>query len=283
VIDLQLLRERVDAFCLTQPEERYVVHIPAEKGGPRKYLGLSMLGEECKRKVWYAWRHVLAPKFPPRLYRLFRRGHREEAALIFLLRGAGLTIHETDEHGEQFSVSEAEGHISGHLDGVGEAPLEYWGKQKPFAFLTEYKTYNEKRFGELTKRGVKVSDPKYYGQCQTYMGLEGLKGCLFIAVCKNNDEIHYEWIKFNAKDHAELMEIGVEIVNSQKPLPKLSNMESDWRCKYCDFAGICHKGEPAEKSCRSCKFAEPGPDKSWSCQVGGTYGTLCKKYQDITK
>lgn len=283
MIDLQLLRERIDAFCLSQPEEEYLVKIPAEKGGPRKYLGLSMLGDECKRKVFYTWRHVAEIKFPARLYRLFRRGHREEAALIFLLRGAGLSIHETDDQGEQFSVNDAEGHISGHLDGVGEAPQEYWGKKKPFPFLTEYKTYNAKRFGELTKRSVKISDPKYYGQCQAYMGLERLKGCLFCAVCKDTDELHFEWLKFNEEYFLNLMETGIEIVNAKTPPAKLSSMGSDWRCKYCDFAGICHRGEPAVKSCRSCKFAEPGPAKSWVCTKGGTYGTLCKKYQDITK
>lgn len=283
MLNLTLLRERIDAFTATQPHETYTIDIPAEKG-PRKYLGLSGLGDECKRKVWLQWRQCLIPQFTPRLLRLFRRGHREEAALIFLLRGAGLEIFEHDDEGKQFKVSELEGHLSGHIDGVGKAPKSLWEKgSKPHPFLMEYKTYNARRYSELCKRGVKVSDPKYYAQVQGYMGLMKLHSCLFCAVCKDDDSLYFDWVVFDPKYFRRFMEMAQDLVNATEPPAKISNSATDYRCKLCDFHGLCHKGQGSLMSCRSCKFSEPVEDGKWACQKGREFGEVCGEWKDIVK
>ena len=38
-------------------------------------------------------------------------------------------------------------------------------------------------------------------------------------------------------------------------------------CKYCDFAGLCHRGEVPTKNCRSCRNAFPVENAEWFCQV----------------
>jgi hypothetical protein len=284
MLNLHKLQEAIDAFTLTDPEERYEVHIPSRKGKKRGYLGLSGLGEECTRKVWYDWRHAFNKNFPARLLRLFRRGDREEYVFNFLLRGIGCEVFEVDENGKQFSVKDFEGHLSGHTDGVIKVPQEFWkAGATPHPVLAEYKTYNAKRFKDLTTRGVAKSDPKYYVQMQGYMGYLELEGALFCAACKDDDHLHFEYVPFSKRAFQSLLAKAEEIITATEPPPKIASVSSDYRCKWCEANGICHKSAPAVQSCRSCVHAEPVENAGWQCARGNEFGTVCKHWKDITK
>jgi hypothetical protein len=284
MLDIPKIQAAIEAFSLELTEDRHEVLVPQEDRKPRKYLGLSALGEECTRKVWYQFRHVAQREFSGRMLRLFRRGHREEYVFAYLLRGIGFTLHLVDEDGNQFGVDDFEGHLSGHMDGVGEAPLKFWKpKTKPGPFVTEFKTYSDKRFVKVTGDGVRKADPKYYGQMIGYMGYEKLDGGLFCAVNKNDDDLYFEWVPFNQKAFNGLVDKAGEIIEASTPPKRISDNASWYACKYCDFYQICHKGAPAVKSCRSCKFSQPAPDKTWICNKGRVFGEVCKLYQDITK
>lgn len=74
----------VDAYCLTYND------------GHRSHLGASLIGHECKRYLWYTFRWVKAETFDARMNRLFRRGHREEAQFIDMLRGSGFKVQDVD-------------------------------------------------------------------------------------------------------------------------------------------------------------------------------------------
>jgi hypothetical protein len=282
MLNIEKIHEAIDRFVLQAGAESYHVDIPDTSKKERKYLGLSGLGEECAAAVWFEWRKVAKKQFPSRMLRLFRRGDVEEYRFMHLLRGIGFTVYEKDENGNQFKVTDFEGHLSGHMDGVATAPEEFWISE-PQPFVTEYKSYNDKRFQKLKKEGVKKSDPKYFVQCQTYMGYNDLKGCLFCAVNKNDDELHFEWVPFDKFAFRRAVEFADHIIHAQERPERISSIPSFWKCSYCDFKGVCHKKEPALKSCRSCKFASPGPDASWVCSKGKEFGTVCKSYKDITK
>ncbi len=288
MIDIEKLQERIDAYSASQPAEEYTVKIPADKGR-RKYLGMSALASDCLRAEWMKFRHAVLDTFPPRMLRLFRRGHREEYVFIILLRAAGLTVYDVDKNGEQFEVKDFEGHLSGHCDGflvdeTGELFLpkfrDKWTK-KPF--LAEYKSYNLKRFKELQKKGVAVSDPKYYGQMQLYMAYFGVDACLFCAVCKDDDHLEFQWIKRDKRSFAVLHDKADKVINRQEPPPKISSTGSHYKCRYCAVLGVCQKNKPADKNCRSCKFAVPTKNAKWKCLKKQTFGTVCKLYKDITK
>lgn len=279
MLNIPLIHTAIDEFIMSNPTESYHVHIEKDDV-QRPYLGLSGIGDTCHRKVWYQWRHVLKPSFPPRIHRLFRRGDREEYVFMWLLKGIGVEIFERDENGKQFSVSDVEGHVRGNLDGVGKFP-EKFGHVEPV--LLEYKTASEKKFNEFVKLGVKKANPKYFGQLQSYMGHMELTGACFMVVNKNTDDLHIEFVPFDKYYFRRVVAKSEEIVNSLEPPMKLSNNPSWFECRFCNFHGICHKGEAALKSCRSCKFASPGPDRSWVCAKGNEYGTVCKSWKDITK
>lgn len=283
MLSVTKIEEAIDAFIASDPPEDHHITIPP-RSGKRNYLGLSGLGDECARAVWYGYRECVKKTFPMRLHRLFRRGDREEFVFVWLLRGIGFTVHEKDAEGKQFKVTDFEGHLSGHMDGVGEAPRKFWirgSKQVPF--LLEFKTYNDKRFNELKKRGVRKSDPKYYGQMQGYMGYENLTGALFCAVNKNDDHLYFEWVPFKRSEFDSLKDKAEMLINAQTPPARISSTPSDFRCRYCDFKGVCHGDEPSQKTCRSCKFASPGPDASWECAKDKEFGTVCNLWKDVAK
>jgi len=69
-------------------------------------IGISELGEECERKVWYAFRWCLPIKrWTGRMRRLLNRGKREEPELIADLRAIGVEVYDVDEAtGKQFRI-----------------------------------------------------------------------------------------------------------------------------------------------------------------------------------
>jgi hypothetical protein len=283
MLDIQKIHDALDKFILSNPTEDYHVHIEKDDR-QRPYLGLSGLGESCMRKVWYQWRHALKPSFPPRMHRLFRRGDREEYVFVWMLRGIGFKIFEVDEDGKQFSVDDFDGHLKGNLDGVAKIPKKFWLEgSEPFPVLTEYKTVNDKGFQKYLKDGVKKTNPKYWGQMGGYMGYMKLKGALFFIVNKNDDSLYIEFVPFNKFEFRRLVDKAEDVVQAQEAPPRLSNNASWYECKFCDFHGICHKNQPAQKICRTCVHASPGPDKSWVCGKGKVYGEVCSKWKDITK
>ena len=284
MIDVHKLHAAIDRWCLTQPEERYEVHIPEEKGGPRKYLGLSALGDPCTRKVWFNWRWCAPEKFSARMLRLFRRGHREELAFIAMLRGVGMTVHTHDEAGKQFKVIDFEGHLSGHMDGVGFSE-EFWKGSDPKPFILEFKTYNSKRFTKLQKEGVRSADPKYFVQMQMYAGYEELTGSLFCAVCKEDDALYFEWVPSSKAAFASNLNRAENIIAARGPkeTPRISEVPSWFECKYCNLRDICHKSGKSVVSCRSCYYGVPGENATWSCEKGREFGKVCKEYKDIAR
>lgn len=189
-----------------------------------------------------------------------------------------------DDTGKQFKATDFEGHLSGSMDAVGKAPQKFWLKgSKPHPFLLEYKTYSEKRFNSLVKLGVKKSDPKYHSQCILYCGYNGLKAALFVAVNKNTDDLHIEWVPFNKAQFGQLVDRAQDILEANSPPERVSNNPSWFACKFCDYYKICHEGAASDVSCRTCKFASPGENRTWVCGKGKEFGTVCGEYKDISK
>ena len=64
----------------------------------RTYVGASVLGDECERKLWYSFRWAHEPEvFDGRKLRLFNTGHVEEDRLIADLRRAGIDVLDMNE------------------------------------------------------------------------------------------------------------------------------------------------------------------------------------------
>ena len=245
-------------------------------GGHRPHLGGSQIGHECKRALWYQFRHMDRATFDGRVLRLFETGDREEARLVANLRAVGVTVWDRDpETGKQVRFTAHDGHFALSLDGVGEG-----FKESSQPHTLEFKTMNDKNFRAMEKDGCQKAKPIYWAQCQVGMHLAGLERCAFIAVNKNTDQIYMERIKLNPAEALQLIAKAGEVIWADKPPERLSNDPSFWQCKFCDYHAVCHRGRPPEVNCRTCAHASPerGGDGLWSCAKGKAFGEVCKEH-----
>ena len=232
----------------------------------RPHMGASLIGHPCERNIWMTWRWVMKPEFKGRILRLFDTGKREETRLLEELRGIGAEVWDTDPNtGDQWRVSACDGHFGGSLDAVAKGLPE---APKSVAVL-EFKTHSHKSFTELQAKKVRAAKPQHFDQMTIYMGLMEIDRALYIAVDKDTDELHTEWIHFDADRFAQLMERAQRLVEMTAPPAKLSEDPSHWQCKFCSFYKHCHQGVPAEANCRTCCHSTPGANASWICSQHG--------------
>lgn len=246
------IKRRIDAQSASEVDE------------PRWHLGASEIGEECLRRVWYKYRWIKHEEFSGAMRRLFKRGHSEEPRIVALLRSIGCVVHEVDPStGKQWLRSLLHGHYGGSSDGLATLPFD----EIPLPVKLECKTHNRKSFNDLVNHGVKKSKPKHFIQMCVYGKFHSVDIGLYIAVCKDTDEIHVELVSLDS-DVADKAERTAEvIINAKSPPDRISNNSSFYKCKSCFLRGVCHLGEPIARNCRSCKFASPtaGGNAEWTC------------------
>lgn len=231
---------------------------------PREYIGMSSLGGKCKRKIWYDFRLCYKRTVPKRINRLFRRGDYEEAVLIRDMQEAGIICEFTGEN--QYTFCDDTGHIKGHPDGkllnVPGFPPDKW-------HLFEAKTMKSSIFTNYLKNGLEKTYPVYWGQAHTYMGEWGLDSCIFAVVNKDTDQRDFTQFNYDPVVHRDCMSVGFDVLTSEQPPKKIG--EKTWfECKTCSARGICHKGEPIQKSCRTCQHVDIEEGGRWFCNVRNT-------------
>lgn len=228
----------------------------------RPHLGASIIGRPCDRELWYSFRWTTSKKFPGRILRLFNTGQREELRFIDELRGIGAEVYDRDEDGNQHRFSAVRGHFGGSCDGIGRGFPE---GPKSWA-IVEFKTHNDSSFKELTKLGVSSAKYEHFIQMQIYMGLAELERALYLAVNKNTDELHSEWIHFERDVFERYLAKAEKIIDAEVPLERISNDPAWYVCKMCDHHAICHGDKVPQKNCRTCVHATPVDDGQWGCQ-----------------
>lgn len=182
----------------------------------------------------------------------------------------------------QALFSELGGHYGGSGDGAVSGPClpSGWG-------LLEFKTHNEKSFCDIagklldwrkyagnpakhpfTGKGLNSSKPRHYIQMQLYMAKFGYAWGLYVAICKNTDDIYVEVVRAKPEMAAAYDDRAKAIITAQVAPPRITNDPSWFVCKFCDFREICHHDKLPHKSCRSCQYAAPDIDEEgavWRC------------------
>lgn len=244
----------------------YAAYVDDNRDDERTYLGMSVLGDECDRKLWLAFRWAFdREKFDGRMLRLFETGHREEDRIIANLKRIGVEFNEL-QGGEQHAVRFAEGHGGGHLDGVITGGLPEAPKAK---HVFEAKTHNTKSFAKLVANGVQKSKPMHYAQMQGYMHLMGIDRAVYVAVEKDTDSIHVERVHYDPVFSAGLIAKGERIVFAPEPPGKISRDPEFYLCRFCAFCDGCHAGTWPRANCRTCLHATPTNGGSWRCDRHG--------------
>jgi hypothetical protein len=196
------------------------------------------------------------------MLRLFETGMREEERLVRDLRRTGATVLDTDpETGRQWQVTALGGHFGGAMDAVAigllEAPKSW--------HVVEFKTHNRKSFAALSREGVLSAKPQHAAQMQVYMHLAGITRAMYVAVCKDTDEIHIERLRGDPAAGQRLLAKAKRVIDAARPPAKISEDPAWWQCRLCDHHDHCHGERPAERNCRTCLHSTPA-DGGWICE-----------------
>jgi hypothetical protein len=233
---------------------------------PRPHLGASIMGHHCERYIWLQFRWAVIEKFEGRMLRLFNRGHREEALLVKDLRDAGLDIHDFDpKTRKQFNIKD--GHLGGSLDGIIYQGVPEAPKKRHIA---EFKTHSLKSFDALVKDGVEKAKLQHYVQMQVYMHYTGIDRALYVAVCKNDDHIFTERVRYAKEKALSFIERAKRLASSDNIPPPITSDPTWWQCKMCPAHSFCHQKQPAKEiNCRTCSNVTAEADGSWHCVKWG--------------
>lgn len=250
-VTLQMQNE-LDAVCKAEFAE-----------DPRTHLGASIIGHPCEAYAWNVFRWLKFEEFDGRMLRLFNRGHEEEFRFVRWLTLMGFEVREVDPvTGNQFRISGVMGHFGGSLDGMAKAPAHY---NIPFPFVLEFKTHSEKSFNKLKKVKLQSAKPMHYKQMCSYGRAWKFEWGLYCAVNKNTDEIYLEFVRLDWNRADDLFRRAENIIRSTTRPQKIAQTETFQECKYCDFAGLCHRNEVPTKNCRSCRYAVAVENAEWHC------------------
>ena len=207
--------------------------ISYKKERPRKYLGMSAIGDQCLRRLWLSYHTKIKEKFGGRMLRLFNTGDLIEARIRRDLRLAGFPVS-----GVQKTFKDFGGRFKGHSDGI----LMEGCVESSAEHILEAKSCNDKNFKMFVKNGVAahpIYGPKYIGQAQCYMGYSGCKRTLFIVENKNTSERYQERVKFSQAEFFLLRNKAQGIIDAPYPPrgvgPKGIGTPDWFACKYCTF------------------------------------------------
>lgn len=241
----------------------------AQDDGWREHLGASVIGRKCDRQVWYSFRWFTRVRHAGKQLRLFNRGAKEEDRFIEWLTAAGIHVKPLDPATEkQWRISDVGGHFGGSLDGKAwNVPgVEQYGLNQLDEIILEFKTHNDKSFTKLVVEGVKKAKPEHYTQMQCYMHHTGLKLALYLAINKNNDEIHAEFVQYDSNHAVDAIRRAEHIIHSAFPPRRISEDPSWFECRFCDHKAVCHLRQTPERNCRTCAHAQPIEAGLWYCR-----------------
>ena len=242
----------------------FAYHESNQFSGYRDHLGGSILGTECERALFYAFRWSTSTKHTGRLLRLFERGQMEEARFVKALRAIGVTVLDIDpDTGRQWRLRDETGHSGGEMDGVGYGFLE---APKTWAGI-EMKTHSSKSFALLVKDGVAKSKPLHWAQMHVYAELAGLDRFYYLAVNKDNDDLYSEWVHIDKALSIQLLAKAKRIIQASAPAEKISQDPTFFKCKFCDHADVCHGTAIPEAHCRSCLHSTAVEGGVWTCEA----------------
>jgi hypothetical protein len=195
---------------------------------PRDYIGASSIGSDCIRKIWYEFKGEKGENIPAKVRRTFDIGRKLESLVIEWLGKAGLEVI-TDTL--TYHPKDME-YFQGHFDGIIVID------KKPH--ILEIKTAKDASFKIFVAKGLKLWNPQYFAQIQSYMGMSGLFSACILVLNKDNSAIYDEFITFDEGFYNVLKNKAALIAASPLPPPRISASPVWFACKVCKFNKVCH-------------------------------------------
>jgi len=242
----------------------------------RNYLGMSEIGEDCWRMLWYRFRNVLTEHLTIQSILAISDGYKQEditAERLRLVKGIDLDTVDPNT-GEQFAYKFIGGHFCGHSDGIIKGILE-----APKTWhVWENKAVNEKKFKKLLdlilsegeKKALELWDEVYYAQSQVYMDSAKLTRHYLTVSTPGGRRYTSCRTELNVKHAISLKAKAESIIKADRPPKRMSENRSFYKCGWCRTKEICFDNKVPDVNCRTCAFSEPDTtDKTmtgqWNC------------------
>lgn len=251
----------------------------AKQQPPRGYLGMSAIGRDCGRALWYAFRLTEATNaINAQLLRRFQSGHLGEELMAKRLRMVkSIQLWTHTDSGEQFGYSDHGGHFSGHLDGVIKGVLQ--APRTPHVW--EHKDSSDKVFADLRrcvekageKNALQAWNPTYYAQAQVYMHYADLDRHYLTVSTPGGRDYTAVRTEYDREAAQHYIRRAKQIIESVGPPERISNDPASSQCKpygrMCEFHAVCHGKRIPTPHCRNCAHSTPvttGSGAVWRCE-----------------
>lgn len=209
----------------------------------RRYIGASIVGHPCDRRIWLEWKRLVDPrqyqdeeKIGQKL-EIFQRGNEEEEIFIKKLHDAGYIVKD-----RQWEFSVYDGKLQGHCDGVIV-------DDEGYEYIFEFKTMKDSTFKRAAKEGIQKTNPNYITQIQLYMNFKDLKTKdglnRALIICQNKDRDYQRLQEFHVINPQLILgtQARVErIISYADDMPgRLCAPEKpSYICKMCDYFKFCY-------------------------------------------
>jgi len=233
----------------------YLLNRGKETSLPREYLGMSQIGAECPRMLWYYFHWTQKLELKWQVKRIFSMGNAVEKIIVDELKRIGFEIT-----GTQLELTAADGFIRGHVDGIVTGLPDH----EEVSFLLEVKSMKAAKWKAFVKNSFAATYSEYFAQIQIYMHLLDLPACLYVIMNKDTSEIHCEIVKYQKEKAEDFLQKAHDIVYSKYPPAKCTEDPAYYKCGWCDFYNVCWIEEPFLKTCRTCKLVKKEEGK-WIC------------------
>lgn len=271
----EAVSELIDTALVAKTKTEYAASRGSGVGEvAAKRIGAGYIGLDCGRALAYKYhkapieeREVVYVK-SGELQRHAEAGHwtEEKTADWMRLAGFGIDTYKKDQYGQpilmgngkpkQIGWLAARDPKSGQFRMAGEVDGLIHGVPAPLVNIIatpcfwESKKATDKKWKKFKKEKVKGADPKYYGQLQTNMAYMGVSQTLFSMLNLDNMQYYFELVPFDQSTAQRLTDRAVRVLESSTPeeMPRIGNEETDYRCKFCDYAKLCWSGRTLAQS-----------------------------------
>lgn len=234
-------------------------------------LPMSAIGLTCDRAIWYGFRWAALSVFTAESLKRFDDGNQGETLMAARLRLVDdLTLWTIDpETGKQWALTDHNGHMRGSIDGVVLGLLQ--APKTPH--IWEHKQVDEKSLRKLDrikasageKNALRQWKPYYWATAQLYMSYAEMDrhymtvsspgGRQTTSVRTEADPAEAEVLRARAK----------RIIEADRAPVRISEDPSWHECRNCEHHAVCHQGEFARVSCRTCLSSSPAAEGNWHC------------------
>src|SRR5262245_27334602 len=204
---------------------------------PRPYLGASIVGHECARRIQYDW--WCKPVLAARTREIFARGHDFEERSRRQLAEAGFKFAPP----ELCAFSALGGTLRGHADGIIIDGPQLPGLCLICPAIWECKAVNAKNWRALERDGLEKVFPHYAAQVALYQAyLDVTNPALFTATNADTCERLHFLVPFNSERAQGWSDRAANIIEATRAgelLPRGFDDPEDWRCRMCAHHARC--------------------------------------------